>query len=94
MLYKRIMLTKYLSNGIKAEFALVLEDGVYHAGLFISGRYVNGPKLPQPLTSLKGDLTHWMGNKPSVGLTDEEAEKIIHEVAIENSVLEHRRKTF
>jgi hypothetical protein len=93
MEYKRTLLTKILSNGLKAEFALVFEDGAYQAGLYVSGRYVNGPKLPQPLTPPKGDITHWMGNKPSVGLTNEEAEKIAREVATENSVLEHRGKT-
>jgi hypothetical protein len=34
-----------------------------------------------------------MGNRPSVGLTTDEAEKIIREVTLENSVLEHRKQT-
>jgi hypothetical protein len=32
-----------------------------------------------------------MGNRPSVGLSTEEAEKIIREVNLENSVLQHRK---
>jgi hypothetical protein len=32
-----------------------------------------------------------MGNRPSVGLTTIEAEKIFKEVKLENSVLEHRK---
>jgi hypothetical protein len=91
MVYKRTVLTKYLSTGIKAEFAVVMENGAYHAGLYVSGHYINGPNLPQLLTSPKDDITHWMGNKPSVGLTSEEAAKIVHEVDMENSVLEHRK---
>lgn len=94
MIHKRTLLNKILSNGITVEFALVMEDGVYHAGMYVNGNYVNGPKLPQSLQPPKADITHWMGNKPSVGLTADEARRIIEEVDIENSVLEHRSKSF
>ena len=93
MIFKRTVLTKILSNGMKADFAVVMEEGMFRAALLINGRYVSGPTLPQPLDPPKDEITHWMGNKPGVGLTTEEAEKIIREVAKENSVIEHRNKS-
>lgn len=93
MIFKRTILTKILSNGMKADFAVVMEEGAFRAALLINGRYVSGPTLPQPLDPPKGEVTHWMGNKPGVGLTAEEAEKIIREVALENSVIEHRMRS-
>jgi hypothetical protein len=92
MLYKRTLLTKILNNGMQADFAIVNDDGEFKAALYLNGRYVPGPALPQELTPAKDDTTHWMGNKPGVGLTTEEAEKIIREVKLENSVIEHRKK--
>ncbi|MBT1071715.1 hypothetical protein [Pelotalea chapellei] len=92
MLFKRTVLTKILSTGMKAEFAIVKEAGIYHAALYVSGRFIPGPPLPEPLNPPKDDLTHWMGNRPGVGLTDEEAERILREVELENSVLQHIRK--
>lgn len=92
MIYKRTILTKILSNGYKAQFALVLDDGSYRAALIVNGRFISGPALPELLDPPKDDITHWMGNKPGIGLTTEEAEKIIAEVERENSVIEHRRK--
>lgn len=92
MLFKRNILTKILNSGIRAEFAIVKDEGVYKAALYVSGRYIPGPALPEPLTPPKDDLTHWMGNRPSVGLTDEEAERILREVELENAVLKHIRK--
>lgn len=94
MIFKRIILTKVLSNGLRAEFSLVRTDDGYQAALYINGRPIPGPELPMPLTAPKDDITHWMGNRPSVGLTTEEAEKIIREVSTENSVLEHQRKLY
>lgn len=93
MIFKRIILSKILSNGMKANVSLVKEEGAYHAALYVGGRHIHGPALPEPLNPPKDDLTHWMGNRPSVGLTSEEAEKIIREVALENSVLEHRKRS-
>lgn len=94
MIFKKNILSKILSNGLKANFALVQVDDEYQAALYVDGRHIPGPALPTPLDPVdpaKGDLTHWMGNMPSVGLTAEEAEKISREVKIENSVLAHRR---
>lgn len=91
MIFKRKILSKILSNGLKADFSLVLEDGFHKAVLFIEGRRIPGPPLPVPLDPPNEEITHWMGNRPSVGLTTEEADKIIQEVKVENSVLEHRK---
>ena len=93
MLFKRIVLTKILNNGMKAEFAIVKDQGTYHAALYLNGRHIRGPLLPEQLNPPSDEFTHWMGNKPSVGLTINEAEKIIREVALENSVIQHRRET-
>jgi len=93
MLFKRIVLTKILNNGMKAEFAIVKNEGTYHAALYLNGRHIRGPLLPEPLNPPGNEFTHWMGNKPSVGLTSDEAEKIIREVELENSVIRHRRDT-
>jgi len=67
-----------------------VEDS-YQSALYVDGRHINGPALPTPLDPAKGNVTHWMGNKPSIGLTAEEAEKIFKEVKLENSVLAHRK---
>lgn len=74
------LLKKLLSNGACATFALVRHQGEYKAMLYINGRRVNGPSLPQPLTTPKDEVTHWMGNKPGVGLTASEADMIIQAV--------------
>jgi hypothetical protein len=91
MLFKRTVLTKILDNGMKAVFSIVKEDGLFKAALYLNGRHIPGPALPEPLDPPKGEFTHWMGNRPSVGLTGDEAEKIIAEVELENSVVLHRR---
>jgi hypothetical protein len=49
-----------------------------------------GPPLPCLLTEPKGDLTHWTGNRPPVGLTESDAEWVIAEVEAENAILKHR----
>ena len=92
MVFKKIILSKILSNGLKADFSLVQEENEFQAALYVNGRHIPGPSLPVPLVPAKGDVTHWMGNKPSVGLTSEEAEKIITAVKLENSVLAHRKR--
>lgn len=74
------LLNKILSNGALATFALVRHNGEYKAMLFVNGKRANGPDLPQPLETTKGEVTHWMGNKPGVGLTESEAETIIRAV--------------
>ena len=91
MIFKKTILSKILSNGLKADFSLVKVDDAFQAVLYIDGRRIPGPPLPVPLDPANGELTHWMGNRPSVGLTAIEAEKIFKEVKLENSVLEHRR---
>lgn len=93
MIVKKQLLKKILQSGYVAEFNLVKQDGQYEAALFLNGKYVGGPTLPQLLTSPKGDLTHWMGNRPTVGLTESEAQRIIDEVESENAVLVHRRRS-
>lgn len=92
MIFKRNILTKILSNGMRADFALVFDDGEFKALLYMNGKPLPGPSLPEMLTPPKGEITYWMGNKPGVGLTDDEAEKIIIAVNMENSAAEHRRR--
>ena len=91
MIFKKNIVSKILSNGLKADFSLVQEEDVFQAALYVDGRFIPGPAIPMPLDPAKGNVTHWMGNRPSVGLTAEEAEKIFKEVKLENSVLEHRK---
>jgi len=91
MIFKKNIVSKILSNGLKADFSLVQEEDVFQAALYVDGRFIPGPAIPMPLDPAKGNVTHWMGNRPSVGLTAEEAEKIFKEVKMENSVLEHRK---
>lgn len=74
------LLNKVLSNGALATFALVRHQGEYKAMLYVNGKRINGPPLPQPLSAPKEEVTHWMGNKPGVGLTTREAELIIDRV--------------
>lgn len=91
MIFKRNILTKILSSGMRADFALVNDEGEFKAMLYMNGRPVPGPALPERLTPPSDEATYWMGNKPGVGLTDDEAEKIIQAVNAENSSAEHRR---
>ena len=91
MIFKKKILSKRLSNGLKADFSVVQDEGVFRAALYIDGRFIPGPPLPVPLDPANEEITHWMGNRPSVGLTTEEAEKINKDVKLENSVLEHRK---
>lgn len=93
MLVKRLLLKKILQSGYIAEFNLVKREGRYEAALYLNGKYVGGPAVPQLLTSPKAELTHWMGNRPTVGLTESEAEQITTEVECENEVLRHREKS-
>jgi len=91
VVYKRTILTKTLSNGIRADVVVAMDGSSYRAALMVNGRFVHGPSQPEPLKPPKGDLTHWMGNTPSVGLTSDEAEKIVKAIAIENSIITHHR---
>jgi hypothetical protein len=78
------LLVKQLSNGSVARFCLVRHQGEYKAMFYLNGKPVNGPPLPEPLAEPKNDITHWMGNKPGVGLTTEQAEMIINAVKDRN----------
>lgn len=91
MLIKRLILKKVLNSGEVAEFLLIKEEGEFQAALFVDGKHIHGPTLPQPLTQPKGEITHWMGNKPGVGLTLREAERILNEVEVENGTIRHRQ---
>lgn len=81
------LLLKQLSDGSIAKFVLVRHQGEFKAALYLNGRQINGPPLPEPLTEPKDDISHWMGNKPGVGLTTEQAEKIISAVTERNERL-------
>ena len=78
MVFKRNIFSKILSNGLKADFALVKGEDAFQAALYIDGRLIPGPALPQPLDPPKGDVTHWMGNRPSVGLSSDEADSSVN----------------
>jgi hypothetical protein len=93
MIVKKVILKKILNSGFVAEFLLVKSDGEYQAALCLNGKQVKGPPLPMPLTTPKDDLTHWMGNRPTVGLTASEAEKIISEVECENGIVRHQQRS-
>jgi len=85
------LLNKILSTGSRATFSLVRHDGEYKAMLYVNGKRINGPALPQPLATPKDDVTHWMGNKPGVGLTTSEAEMITQAVYERNERVERNR---
>lgn len=58
----------------------------------MDGKYVGGPSIPLTLSPAKGEITHWMGNRPTIGLTKSEAERIYEEVEGENEVIRYRQK--
>jgi hypothetical protein len=91
MIVKKTILKKVLSSGYVADFLLVKQDGQYQVALFLNGKRIHGPSMPVLLTPPKDDLTHWMGNRPTIGLTASEAEKIFSEVEYENALLNHRQ---
>lgn len=93
MIVKRLLLKKVLQSGYVAEFNLVKREGHYEAALYLNGKFIGGPAIPQLLTSPKDELTHWMGNRPTVGLSQSEAERILGEVESENQILQHREKS-
>ena len=81
---EKVLLVKQLSNGSIAKVNLIRHLGEYKAALTLNDKQINGPPLPQLLDNPSGDVTHWMGNKPSVGLTTEQAELIIEAVEDRN----------
>ncbi len=79
-----VIVEKTLKNGMYAEIRLVRMPRQFEAALFLDGRFKPGPPVPRPLDNPTGDVTHWMGVRPSIGLTTEEAEKIGGEVNVQN----------
>lgn len=61
MIFKRIVLTKILNNGMKAEFAIVKDEGSYHAALYLNGRHIHGPPAPELHNPPTGESTHFDG---------------------------------
>lgn len=68
------------NTGSVMEVRMVKRPRQYEAALFIDGRYKPGPPLPRELESPTDTASHWMGVRPKVGLSPEEAEKIFYEV--------------
>ncbi len=79
-----LIVDKTLKNGMYVEIRLVRLARQFEAALFLDGRFKPGPPVPRLLDNPTGDVTHWMGVRPSVGLTTEEAEKISGEVNVQN----------
>ena len=78
---QELILERVLQNtGALLEICLVKHGAQYEAALFFNKKFKPGPPLPRPLESPSGQSTHWMGVRPKVGLTQEEAEKIDYEV--------------
>lgn len=84
------IVVKRLQSGFFAEVFLVLHDGQYEAALFLNDKYKPGPPVPYPLDTPSDQHSHWMGVRPSIGLTPEEAQRIISEVECENAL--HKKK--
>lgn len=84
------VVVKRLQSGFFAEVFLVMNNGQYEAAMFMNDKFKPGPPLPHPLDNPSELHTHWMGVRPSIGLTPEEAERIISEVESENAL--HRKK--
>ena len=84
------IVVKRLQSGFFAEVFLVLHDGQYEAALFLNDKYKPGPPIPYPLETPSEQHSHWMGVRPSIGLTPEEALRITSEVECENSL--HKKK--
>lgn len=84
------IVVKRLQSGFFAEVFLVMHNGQYEAALFLNDKFKPGPPIPYPLDNPTEELSHWMGVRPSIGLTPEEAERIISEVESENAI--HRKR--
>ena len=84
------LVVKRLQSGFFAEVFLVLQNGQYEAALFLNDKFKPGPPIPHPLDSATEVNSHWMGVRPSVGLSPEEAALVINEVECENSL--HKQK--
>jgi len=78
---QELLVDRVLQNtGALLEICLVKNGSQYEAALFFDKKYKPGPPLPRPLDAPSGQSTHWMGVRPKVGLTEEEAERILYEV--------------
>jgi len=78
---QEVLVDRVLQNtGALLEICLVKNGSQYEAALFFDKKYKPGPPLPRPLDAPSGQSTHWMGVRPKVGLTEEEAERILYEV--------------
>lgn len=78
------ILSKTLKSGFLIEVRLVKRHNQYEAALFINGKYKAGPPVPRPMDTPSGEATHWMGIRPKVGFTTEEADRILDEVSAPN----------
>ena len=82
-----LILDRVLQNtGVLLEICVVKHGPQYEAALFFNRKYKPGPPLPRPLETPSGTSTHWMGVRPKVGLTQEEAAKIEYEVKGSNAL--------
>jgi hypothetical protein len=84
------VVVKRLQSGFFAEVFLVSHNGQYEAALFLNDKFKPGPPIPYPLESPSEVNSHWMGVRPSVGLSPEEAALIVNEVECENAI--HKQK--
>ena len=86
MTVEDLIIEKTLKNGMYVEIRLVKRPRQYEAALFIDGKYKSGPPVPRLLETPNGEVTHFMGVRPSVGLTTDEAGKIEEEVLVTNRI--------
>ncbi len=84
------ILTKTLKSGFVVEVKLVRRPRQYEAALFINDKYKPGPPLPRAMETPVGEATHWMGVRPKVGFTTDEADQILDEISGQNVL--HRIK--
>ncbi|MBU5611416.1 hypothetical protein [Geomonas azotofigens] len=78
---QEVIIERVLQNtGSLLEICLVKHGRQYEAAIFVEKKYKPGPPLPRPLESPSGNYSHWMGVRPKVGLSQEEADKIFYEV--------------
>lgn len=84
------VVVKRLQSGMFAEVFLVLHNGQYEAALFLDDKFKPGPPIPYPLDSPTEVNSHWMGVRPSVGLSPDEAALVLNEVECENAL--HKQK--
>ena len=84
---QELIIERVLQNtGALLEVCLVKHGAQYEAALFFDKKYKPGPPMPRPLETPSGQSTHWMGVRPKVGLTQDEADRIIYEVTGVNAL--------